>query len=292
MVRRPSSTTRPSGWLANARADFAGCKIALSKQTSEQSPLILASGPWIDFREFIFLGEVDFTESGLLGLTFFEGAKFEGPAWFRNLETRDFSDRVGNASGSGPHPLHAVDEDPGAPHVLTPADLPHLLSLPEPRPLEDEAPILPACRRMLHPPAARGGDDVQRPTGPRVEVDEANLVTNDRKNRRGERDRDWSSPSSSDEAGGDRSRQTGGDEQSVLHQSVFPRIVDLLLRTGQILSPTSTMFRCPAARQIAKQASVPSTQLSLKITAPEQRLGDDPRGLEGLRSRLPRRGGS
>jgi hypothetical protein len=74
-------------WLADARVDFARCKVALGERTSERSPTLFISGPWIDFREFIFPGEADFTEAKLEGLTFFDDAKFEGAAWFRNLET-------------------------------------------------------------------------------------------------------------------------------------------------------------------------------------------------------------
>jgi hypothetical protein len=76
-------------WLVDARADFAGCKIVLGEQTRERSPTLFVSGPWIDFRKFIFPGEADFTEAELAGLTFFDEANFEGPAWFRGLESND-----------------------------------------------------------------------------------------------------------------------------------------------------------------------------------------------------------
>jgi hypothetical protein len=74
-------------WLLRARADFSRCQIVLDRSVDATSSPLIVSGPWIDFREFIFPGEADFTEARLMGITFFDRAAFYGPAWFRSLQT-------------------------------------------------------------------------------------------------------------------------------------------------------------------------------------------------------------
>jgi hypothetical protein len=80
-------------WLLQARADFSGLKIVLDPNhdilSSGGDPFynIRVGGPWIDFRDFIFPGEADFTEAELSGITYFDQAIFKGPAWFRAVKT-------------------------------------------------------------------------------------------------------------------------------------------------------------------------------------------------------------
>ncbi len=88
-------------WLLRARADFSTCKIVLEPNrdiSSSRDPFynFRVGGPWIDFREFIFPGEADFTEAELSGITYFDRSIFKGPAWFRAVKTNtvNFNDTV------------------------------------------------------------------------------------------------------------------------------------------------------------------------------------------------------
>jgi Pentapeptide repeats (9 copies) len=91
-------------WLARARVNFSACRLVsnspnirslsqnnrihdINPEIPQPTKTVYARTTWIDFRQYIFPGEADFTDTEFVGATAFEEAVFEGMAWFRSIES-------------------------------------------------------------------------------------------------------------------------------------------------------------------------------------------------------------
>src|SRR5579883_2208524 len=100
---RKRQTPEMQAWLDLSRVSFSSCQLSQASPNRRayknyeilknfnstdaiSSPEIQGSAGWLDFRDYIFPEEADFTDVQFLGVAAFIGAVFKGHTWFRNTE--------------------------------------------------------------------------------------------------------------------------------------------------------------------------------------------------------------